>query len=161
MKRNRTVYIHTYTLMDELMASAKNPLPERARLHQLTMMWQGLANIETGEDPNPNDWRLCSDAMNLMETFIREMKICEDTSGLLMDAITALAYAGKRHLEGKPLRLDGAGIHAVRSVLEDYAMMLDMLPHRTVVRCHRLTEKRIGEIHRGKKPPHDVEVMAL
>ena len=160
-KRNRTVFIHTYSVLDEVMASPTNPLPERARLHQLTVMWQGLAALESGQEPDNNDWRVCSDAVNLMETFIRKMGICEDTSGLLHDAITALAHAGKRKLEGKPLRLDGPGIQAVRAVLEDYAHMLDMLPHRTVVRCHRLTEKRMSEILRGKRQPHDVEVMAL
>ncbi|MGI9132663.1 MAG: hypothetical protein ACR2I0_01775 [Rhodoferax sp.] len=142
-------HIPTYSILDELMASPNAPLPERDRLHQLTVMWQGLANIEAGDNPTNNDWRVCSDAVNLMETFIREMRLCEDTSGLLLDAITALAYAGKRKLEGKPLRLDGPGIFAVRAVLEDYASLLDQLPHRTVVRCHRLTEKRISDIHRG------------
>ena len=160
-RRSRTIFIHTYSILDELMASATNPLPEKYRLHQLTVMWQGLANIETGGDPTNNDWRVCSDAVNLMETMIREMKICEDTSGLLIEAITALAMCGKRKLEGKPLRMDGPGIFAVRSILEDYATMLDMLPHRTVVRCHRLTEKRISAIHRGQRQAHDVEVMSL
>ena len=160
-RNSRTIYIHTYSMWDEMLASTTNPLPEAHRVHQLTMMWQGLAALESGDTPSNNDWRLCSDAVNLMETLIRDMQVCEDSSGLLLDAITALAHCGKRHLEGKPLRLDGPGIHAVRSILEDYATMLDMLPHRTVVRCHRLTEKRIGEIHRGKKKPHDVEVMAL
>lgn len=49
----------------------------------------------------------------------------------------------------------------VREVLEDYAMVLETLPARSMVRCHRLTEQRIAEILAGKRQPHDVEVMDL
>jgi hypothetical protein len=124
-------------------------------------MYEGLHNLEQGENPTPDDWRLCSDAVNLVETLIMEMKVCEDANGLLMDAITALAKAGKRSKAGQTLRLDGEGIVAVRSILRDYAELLDVLPARTMVRCHRLTEKRIQEILDGKKRPHDVEVCDL
>lgn len=152
----------TYTIMDELMASPTQPLPEKSRLHQLTVMWQGLASLETAPHPTKNDWRVVSDAVNLMETFIREMGICEDNSGLLLDAITALALAGKRTVdEGKPLRLDGPGIQATRAVLEDYAALLDVLPHRTVVQCHRHTERRMRKIMHSVRQAHDIEVIDL
>jgi hypothetical protein len=62
---------------------------------------------------------------------------------------------------GGAIRLDGPGILAVRSVLEDYAAALEQLPHRTMVACHRETERRIAEIHAGHRRPHDVEVMAI
>jgi hypothetical protein len=124
-------------------------------------MWQGLRALETDASPTTNDWRVCSDAVNLMETLVLEMGVCTDASGLLNDAVTALALAGKRHRAGNQLRMDGSGIQAVRAVLEDYATLLDQLPHRTVVRCHRLTEQRIRNILRGKAQPHDVEIIDL
>jgi hypothetical protein len=94
------------------------------------------------------------------ETLVVEMQVCEDASGLLMDAIRGLALAGQRHKrEGKPIRLDGPGIQAVRTVLANYGELLDMLPARTMIRCHRLTEKRIHAILDGRKQPHDVEVV--
>ena len=86
------------------------------------------------------------------------MKVCEDESGLLLDAITALAMAGRRNLAGAAIRLDGAGIQSVRAILEDYAALLDVLPARTMIRCHRLTEKRLHELMAGKRKPHDIEV---
>jgi hypothetical protein len=76
-----------------------------------------------------------------------------------MDAITAMAKAGKRSKDGHKLRLDGEGIVAVRSILSDYAELIDVLPARVMVRCHRLTEKRLHEILDGKRGPHDVEMM--
>jgi len=150
-----------YSLIDELMASPTEPLPESYRVHQLTRMYQGLHSIETADEPSRDDWRLVSDAVNLVETLVLEMKVCEDANGLLNDAVEALAHAGKRNLEGKPIRLDGKGMQAVRSILSDYAELLESLPARTMIRCHRLTEKRIVEILMGKRQPHDVEVAEL
>lgn len=160
-KRKRQPRQKRYTLLDELAASPTEPLPKQWRTYQLTRMYAGLSNMEQADNPTPDDWRVVSDAVNLVETLVLEMKVCQDDSGLLMDAITALATAGKRSKEGKTLRLDGAGIVAVRSILRDYSELLDVLPARTMVRCHRLTEQRIQNILDGKKRPHDVEICDL
>lgn len=169
-RKPQKVYVRQYTLVDELMASPTQPLEDFKRVHHLTAMWQGLAALETEAEPTKQDWRLCSDAVNMMETFTTTpaWRDCTgaaveitDRDGLLMDAITALAMAGKRHRNGKPLRLDAAGIFAVRAILEDYAALLDVLPAREVVRCHRLTERRLAEILQGKRAPHDVEVIDI
>lgn len=160
----------TYTLFDEMAASPSAPLPNKSRMHQLTVMWQGLAAMEVGVNPNNNDWRVVSDAVNLMETFVNNgpwpdctgaPNDIPDPNGLLQDAVRAMAMAGKRKLAGGALRLDGPGIQAVRAVLEDYADLLDALPHRAVVRCHRMTERRMLKIMHGVRQSHDVEVMAL
>ena len=161
MKKKRQPRPKRYTLLDEMTASPTEPLPQAWRTHQLTKMYQGLHNLEQGEDPQPNDWRLVSDAINLVETLAQEMKVCEDGSGLLMDAITAMAKAGRRSKAGQNLRLDGEGIVAVRSILSDYAELIDVLPARVMVRCHRLTEKRIQDMLDGKRRPHDVEICDL
>ena len=150
-----------YTILDEMMASPTEPLPEKFRTHQLTMMYQGLHAMETAPEPTTDDWRVVSDAINLMETLVVEMKVCEDSSGLLMDAITALAVAGKRNRAGGTIRMDGVGIQAVRSILSDYAELLNMLPARTMYRCHRLTEKRLHDLLDGKRRPHDVEITSI
>ncbi len=149
-----------YTHWHELLASPTEPMPQASRTHQLTMMWSGLAAIETAQEPTTDDWRVCSDAVNLLETLI-EMGVCQDETGLLQDAIRALAEAGRRHRAGGAIRLDGAGIQAVRAVLEDYAEVLEQIPHRTAITAHRRTEKRIQAILRGRGLPHDVEVMEI
>jgi hypothetical protein len=162
MKPRNPFAPRTYTLVDEITASHIHPMPADFRRHQLTRMWQGLVSLETAPEPSNDDWRVVSDAVNLMETFIREMQICQDPGNLLNDAVTAMAMAGKRKVDqGKPLRLDGPGIQATRAILEDYRDLLDVLPHRTVVRCHRMTERRIRKVLAGIKESHDVEVMDL
>ena len=156
----KRVEIFTYTTMDVLLASPIKPTPIDARRHQLTRMWGGLASIESGPNPTTDDWRVCSDAVNLMETLVTQ-GIIEDSRGLLADAVVALAKAGTRAREGHQLRLDSTGIQTVRAVLEDYADLLDVLSHRTMVACHRATERRIRSIMTGKGLPHDVEIMAM
>ena len=150
----------TYTFLDELMASPTESVPLEFRTYQLTRMYEGLHALETADEPSIEDWRVVSDAVNMLETLVVEMKVCDDDSGLLMDAVRSLAVAGQRHKrEGKPIRLDGPGIQAVRSILASYAELLDVLPARTMFRCHRLTEQRIHAILDGRKQPHDVEIV--
>jgi hypothetical protein len=144
--------------MDELMSSPTKPLPKEWRTHQLTRMYEGLHQLEKAEVPSADDWRVVSDALNLVETLVLEMKVCEDANGLLPDAMQALSKAVERNKAGHSLRLDGQGIVAVRSVLQDYAELIEKLPARTMIRCHRLTEKRVQEILRGKRQPHDVKI---
>ncbi len=150
----------TYTLLDEMTASPTAPMTKDRQVRQLTIMWEGLQAIETAATPNPDHWRVCSDAVNMMETMV-EMGVIEDSSGLLLDAVTGLAIAGKRAMRGEQIRLDGPGIRAVRAVLEDYATVIEHLSARTMVRCHRRTEKRIREILAGRKQKHDIEVVNL
>jgi hypothetical protein len=150
-----------YSMLDEMMASPTEPLAQEKRQFHLLRMYEGLRALEIAPEPSTEAWRVVSDAVNLMETLILEMKICEDASGLLMDAITAMAKAGQRNLAGGAIRLDGPGIQAVRAVLRDYAELIEVLPARTMVRCHRLTEKRILNILQGKLRPHDVEITRL
>jgi uncharacterized protein YyaL (SSP411 family) len=147
----------TYTMLDSMLASPTEPMSEKQRRHQLTRMWQGLAALESDPNPTRDDWAVCSDAVNLMETLILTGKV-EDSGDLLMDAITALAQAGQRSFAGEPIRLDGAGAQAIRAILADYAMVLESLPARTMIHCHRLTEQRLHSILRGHKKPHDIEV---
>ncbi len=162
MKKRNPFAPRTYTLMDEITASPVHPLPADFKRHQLTRMWGGLVALETAPEPTNDDWRVVSDAVNLMETFIRDMQICQDPGNLLNDAVTALALAGKRKVDdGKAIRLDGPGIQATRAILHDYEALLEVLPHRTVVRCHRMTERRIRKVLAGIKQPHDIEVIDL
>ena len=160
-KKKRQQRRKYYTIMDEMMASPTEPLPVAHRTHQLTMMYEGLNAMETAPTPTTDDWRVVSDAVNLMETLVLDMKVCEDSGGLLMDAITALAVAGKRNRAGGTIRMDGAGIQAVRALLSDYAALLEVLPARVMIRCHRLTEKRLHDLLDGKRRPHDVEITSM
>ena len=147
----------TYTMLDAMLASPTEPMNEKQRRHQLTRMWSGLSALETSDEPTRDDWAVCSDAVNLMETLIEGGRVV-DENNLLFDAIRALAEAGQRSFAGKSIRLNGAGIQAVRAILEDYSMVLESLPARTMIHCHRLTEKRLHQIMKGQTQAHDVSI---
>lgn len=155
MKKRRRVM--TYSLLDEITASPANPMQESKRAHQLTRMWQGLRAIETAKNPEKQDWQVCADAVNLMETLVLMGEIT-DYNGLIDDGVKALALAGKRSLNGANIRLDALGIQTVRAILEDYSFAIQNIPERTIIRCHRLTEKRMIEILNGKRKEHDIVI---
>ena len=147
----------TYSLMDELMASNSQPLPAEKIRHQLSRMYQGLHSLETADMPTIDDWQVVSDAVNMLETFV-EKNICEDQTGLLTDAVSAMAQAGRRHFEHGVIRLDAKGIATIRAVLEDYAGLIEILPARVMIHCHRKTEMKLHAIIKGKARPKDVVV---
>ena len=182
-KKHKQTVPRTYSHIDEMLASPYQPLSAERRRNQLLRMWEGLRAIETAPEPSNDDWRLCSDAVNLMETLLRNGDARPDEHGqvstnwwrdcagdwvqihdsgkLLTDAIAALTAAGIRKLDGGQIRLDADGTQAVRAVLENYRDLLDVLPARTIIRAHRLTEKRISDIFSGRCRPHDVEIVDL
>ena len=151
----------TYTLMDEIMSSPTAPISEDRRTYQLTLLYQALAALKLDPQPTKYDWQVCSDCVNLMETLILEMKVCQDQDNLLNDATMALVRAGKRKKDGNNIRLDAEGIKALQALFEDYAVLVAILPERVMVKCFRLTEKRIQDLRKGKKKAHDVEIMEL
>jgi len=145
MAKHKKQHKFRYTLIDEMCASPTEPLPEAWRRTQLTSMWDGLAQIESGEHPDRFDWGIVSDCVNFSEQLVL-MGETEDPDGLLNDAMAVMAEAGHRCKAGGALRLSGPGIQSVRAVLEDYAAVIAVLPARTMIRCHRLTERRVIKI---------------
>lgn len=159
----------TYSLMDEIMASKDKPLPDFKIQHQLSRMRNGLHNLETAEKPTSDDWQVVSDAINMIETLTLTNNgwwiDCDgdpvqitDSSGLLQDAVSAMAQAGRRNFEHGVIRLDAKGILTIRAVLEDYESLIQVLPARVMIHCHRKTEMKLHDIIKGKPQPHDVVV---
>jgi len=136
----------SYSHWDVLLASPTEPLPKKKRDHQLTIMKVGLENIERAPEVTLKDWEVVFDAVNMMQTLL-DMGLVADEQDAIGDAVTALANAGMRHLKkGMSLRLNGPDIVTLRGVLEDYEMVLENLPARTMIAAHRATEKRTQEI---------------
>jgi len=159
----------TYSLMDEIMAAKDKPLPDFKIRHQLSRMYEGLHALETADKPTSDDWQVVSDAINMIETLTLTNNgwwtDCDgdpvqitDSSGLLQDAVSAMAQAGRRHFEHGVIRLDAKGIVTIRAVLEDYAQLIEVLPARVMIHCHRKTEMKLHDIIKGKAKPHDVVV---
>ena len=149
----------TYTHWDVLLASPDEPLAQKKRDRQLGRMKQGLKNLEQSPRPSLDDWEVVADAVNMMETLL-EMGAVEDKDDAIGDAVAALAKAGTRAITTDVLRLDGPAISLLRGVLEDYEMVLENLPARTMIVAHRATEKRVQAIIAGTCKPEHVKVPA-
>ena len=91
MKKSRRASTH-YGPWHVMLASPDKPMQPSRYRHQLTRMHLALASITKGESPTDEDWRLIADAVNLVETLVLQ-GVAQDESGLLHDAITAMAEA--------------------------------------------------------------------
>ena len=160
-----------YTLQQEIKASPFSPMAQANCLYQFKQVRNALADLEFGDDPTDESWRIVSDAINLLETLVRHGEYpiknesglvvashwpgcgvnvsveMGDKAGLLQDAIDGMLKADELAKQGLPLRLDASGLVAVKAVLEDYIQALRVLPARTMIRCHRATEIRLIRLY--------------
>lgn len=163
-------YTH-YSLIDVMMASTTAPLAPANHAHQLGKIWAGVAEIESAATPSADAWRVCSDAVNLVETLVLhgpwpdcdgDLVEIEDASGLLSDAIKALVRAGKSLMAGQPAALCAADLVALRGVVQDYSDLAAALPARTMLRCHRATERRLRvALEKTQQLPDGVHIVAI
>lgn len=156
-KHKAAACLPEYTLMDELMASPTEPLPEAKRRYQLGVIQEGIEAMRTKAAPTSEDWAAVADLVNLLETLV-EMGEIDDGGGWIAEALREMAEAAMRFQAGKPLRLTGAGLNAVANAFEGYELAISELPARTMVRVHRKTVARVRAIVQGKRRSADLVV---
>ena len=122
----------TYTHIDVLMASPTEPLPIKKRQYQMGLMLKALENCKT--NPSVQDIAALSTAVDLMNTLC-DMGHLEDKDNALEDAVIALMHDNLNDIE----------VRMFEGILEDYQMVMDNLPARTMIAAHRETEKRLGK----------------
>ena len=123
----------TYTHWDVLLASPTEPLPLKKRQYQMDLMRKALENCKT--KPSVRDIAVLSTAVDLMNTLC-DMGFLEDNQKALEDAMIALMQDSFNDIE----------MRMFEGILEDYQMVMDNLPARTMITAHRATEKRL--VHR-------------
>lgn len=135
-----------HTAWDLATASPTHPMPAPSYTRHLTRIHLALKAIESDAAPDPDDWRSLTDAINLVDTLVRQGD-AQDTDGLLIDAVRAMEQAWQRsERTGQPMRLDEAGLTACRAILIDWRTCLEQLPERTIIAAHIATERRIRAI---------------
>jgi hypothetical protein len=120
----------TYTHWDVLLASPTEPLPIKKRQYQMGLMRDALENCKT--KPSVRDIAALATAVDLMDT-LRDMGHLEDSQKALEDAAVALMQDKFNDIE----------FRLFEGILEDYQMVMDNLPARTMIAAHRETEKRL------------------
>jgi len=152
-------YKLTYSVMDAMMASPDHPMKAQRRDYQMMIIRTSLASIERAENPTTDDWKIISQAINMMEMLV-EMGFAKDEDGLIKDAIDAMASSAQRYKDKKVMRFSGNEMKVIRGIIDDYQTMIENLDERTMIYCHRKTEMRLQEILSGKKRPTDVRIPA-
>jgi hypothetical protein len=122
----------TYSHWDVLLASPTEPLPLKKRQYQMGLMLKALENCKT--NPSVQDIAVLSTAVDLMNTLC-DMGYLEDKDNALEDAVIALMHDNLNDIE----------VRMFEGILEDYQMVMDNLPARTMIAAHRETEKRLGK----------------
>ena len=122
----------TYTHWDVLLASPTEPLPLKKRQYQMDLMRKALENCKT--KPSVRDIAVLSTAVDLMNTLC-DMGFLEDNQKALEDAMIALMQDSFNDIE----------VRMFEGILEDYQMVMDNLPARTMIAAHRETEKRLSK----------------
>ena len=152
-------YKLTYSVMDAMMASPDHPMKAHRRDYQMMIIRTSLASIERAENPTTDDWKIISQAINMMEMLV-EMGFAKDEDGLIKDAIDAMASSAQRYKDKKVMRFSGNEMKVIRGIIDDYQTMIENLDERTMIHCHRKTEMRLQEILSGKKRSTDVRIPA-
>lgn len=139
-----------YTLWDELCADPVQPLSIRDRLNTVGKMGESLAAIKLDPIPAVEDWRRLADMVSMVHTLV-DMGELVDSHALLSDAFEAMTKAADRHKAGQTLRFDGPGVQAMDALFQDFSEAVSVLPARTMIRCHRLSTKRLQAVRKGQQ----------
>lgn len=139
-----------YTLWDELRADPVQPLSIKDRLNTVGKMSDSMAALKLDPCPPVEDWRRLSDMVNMVHTLV-DMGEMVDSQALLADVFEAMVKASDRYKADQPLRFDGPGVQAMDALFQDFSTAVSVLPARTMIRCHRLTVKRLQAVRKGQQ----------
>jgi hypothetical protein len=152
-------YKLTYSVMDAMLASPERPMKKDRQQYQLMVIRTALYSIERAENPSVEDWKIISQAINMMEMLV-EMGFAKDEDGLIQDAIDSMAKAAHRYKDKNVMRFTGSEMQVIRGIIDDYQTMIENLDERTMIYCHRNTEMRLQNILKGKARPNDIRITA-
>jgi len=145
-------YNLTYTHFDELLANPVNPFPVDKQTYFLTRIYEALDAITA--EPDIENWRTLADVINLLTTLVEDMDVLEDSERIIQQAKDVIRKAFESNNRSLSV-VDSGIIHALVESLEE---AVQTLPARTVIRAHRLTEKRVQSILNGNRQHGDIVI---
>lgn len=130
------------------LAPASKAEKDRVILKFLT----AIEHITRGDHPGEDDWRDLSDCINTVETLALSMgKVPPGQVMPTVDAaIAGMVGAAKRFKAGQGMRMDAAGLTAVREVVAIYQDCLDGLTAREMAMAQAETQRRVHALLRSK-----------
>lgn len=148
----------TYSHFHEMFADPVNPMSEEKRTYNLLRVYEGLDALDSMLHPEAHYWQSVADAVNMLITLTVDMGLAEDPDGLITTANKTLHDAWTRAQTIGCNTLTAGEITALRAVVAEYASLSEIIPERAMIRCHRMTEKRMQEILNGKRREGDIVI---
>lgn len=117
-----------------------------------------LESMARGEHPGEAEWRDLSDATNTVETLALTLGKLHhaEVMPIVNQAIAGMVHAANRFRAGKGMRLDAAGLDALRTVIDIYRQCCEGLTEREMCVAQSVTQRRINALLNAKKPNHEL-----
>lgn len=115
--------------------------------------YTALHELTNGNHPGTEEWRSLSDCINTVETLATHLEKLDahEVMPLVNAAIAGMVAAANRFKAGKGMRLDSAGLEALRDVVDIYGQCLSQLTEREMAVAQQVTQRRVNEIYRSKE----------
>jgi hypothetical protein len=146
--RKRSTYRPRAVLRNPLLIL--QPASKEARTQVLARVYSALDVMTNGKAPRPEEWRDLADVINTVETMalytghVRPEDVLADCQA----ANDSMRSAQRRFVAGQGLRMDGAGIQAVRNLLAVYDSAINEL---TGLEMERVLAETVRQINRHKR----------
>jgi len=154
--RKRSNYRPRMVIADPL--SLLRPASKDRRDSVMREFLTALHELSNGRDPGVEEWRSLSDAINTVETLATRLENLDakEVMPTVNAAIAGMVAASERFKAGKGMRLDAAGLDALRDVVSIYSQCLESLTEREMAVAQAETQRRVNEIYRRKEQGHEV-----
>jgi ABC-type phosphate transport system auxiliary subunit len=117
-----------------------------------------LESMAKGDHPGEAEWRDLSDAINTVETLAVTLNKLQrsEVMPIVNAAIEGMVLASRRFKSGHGMRLDAAGLEALRTVVDIYRQCCEGLTEREMCMAQAITQRRVNELLNAKKPSREV-----
>jgi hypothetical protein len=124
----------------------------------LLAFYTALDAMACGKHPGEQEWRSLSDAVNTVETLALVLRKLDGAQvmPLVHSAIKAMVGACERFKAGQGMRLDGAGLQALRDVVDVYRQCLEGLTEHEMAMAQAETQRRLNLVLHAKQTRHTV-----
>lgn len=156
--RKRSRYRPRMVLTDPL--SLLRPASKEQRDSVMLKFLTALHELSNGQDPGVEEWRSLSDCVNSVETLATRLEKLDaaEVMPIVNAAIAGMVAASNRFKAGKGMRLDAAGLDALRDVVDIYGQCLESLTEREMALAQQETQRRVNEILSGNHSQNHVVV---
>ena len=151
MSRKRKAYRPKPIISNPL--TLLQPASREQRVKVLARFLSALEALRAGSHPTPDEWRDLSDAINTVETLaLHQGKLAAaEVMPTVNAAIAGMVGAANRYRAGQAMRLDGAGLEALREVVDIYAQCMDTLTEREMAQAQAETQRRVHALLRQRE----------